>query len=129
MTVNTHAERLDLAAEPSSVGQARAFVSGVLMSWGLAHLAETAALLTSELASNVVLHARTPYAVVLTRTMAGARVDVLDASEASPVLRSHDLSAPTGRGLALLAALAVEWGWTPREDLVGFTKGVRFALA
>jgi anti-sigma regulatory factor (Ser/Thr protein kinase) len=123
-----HAERLDLVAEPSSVSAARAFVTKVLDSWGFNGLADTAALLTSELATNVVLHARTRYAVVVAKTVEGARVDVLDDSGISPVLRDHDLSAPTGRGLALVASLAVEWGATPRDDLAGFAKGVRFTV-
>jgi hypothetical protein len=123
-----HAERLDLLAEPSSVRSARVFVTTVLASWGFNGLAETAALLTSELATNVVLHARTPYAVVVARTVEGARVDVLDNSRISPVLRSHDLSAPTGRGLALVASLSVAWGETPSADRAGFAKGVRFTI-
>jgi len=123
------AERLDLAAEPSSVRAARAFVARVLTEWGCNGLADTAMLLTSELATNVVLHARTPYAVVVARTLGGARVDVLDDSGTSPVLRDHDLSAPTGRGLTLVASLATEWGATPTDDLAGFAKGVRFVVA
>ena len=124
-----HAERLDLLAEPSSVSAARRFVTRVLDAWGFDGLAETAALLTSELATNVVLHARTPYAVVVARVPGGAQVDVLDGSPDSPVVRNHDLSAPTGRGLGLVDSLAVVWGETPRPDLAGFAKGVRFTLA
>jgi anti-sigma regulatory factor (Ser/Thr protein kinase) len=123
------AERLDLPAEPSSVRVARRFVTELLDGWGHKELAETAALLTSELATNVVLHARTPFAVVVTNTREGALVDVLDGSHVSPVVRDHDISAPTGRGLALVAELAKEWGETPSSDLAGFAKGVRFLVA
>jgi anti-sigma regulatory factor (Ser/Thr protein kinase) len=124
-----HLERLDLLAEPSSVHEARAFVSRVLTEWGCNGLTEIAVLLTSELATNVVLHARTPFAVVIARTLGGARVDVLDGSGTSPVLRAHDLGAPTGRGLTLVASLAAEWGETPVDELAGFAKGVRFTVA
>jgi anti-sigma regulatory factor (Ser/Thr protein kinase) len=124
-----HAERLDLPAEPSSVRAARVFVTRLLREWGCDGLAETAALLTSELATNVVLHARTPFAVVVAKTLDGARVDVLDRSRVSPVLRGHDLQAPTGRGLALIASLASSWGETPGSELDGFVKGVRFSVA
>lgn len=124
-----HVERLDLLAEPSSVGAARSFVTRVLGEWGCNGLTEIAALLTSELATNVVLHARTPFAVVVARTLGGARVDVLDRSRTSPVVRKHDLSAPTGRGLTLVASLAAEWGATPQDELAGFAKGVRFSVA
>ncbi len=123
------AERLDLPPDPSSVARARGFVCARLAAWGFDALAETAALLTSELASNVVRHARTPYAVVIRRTFQGAMVDVLDASREVPELRAHDLSADSGRGLALVAVLSSSWGATPASDLEGFTKGVRFSLS
>lgn len=121
-------ERIDLPPDASSVERARSFVTARLADWGCDAVSETAALLTSELATNVVLHARTPYAVVLTRTLGGARVDVLDRSDAAPVLRAHDLAAPTGRGLAIVACMASQWGATPPEELVGFAKGVRFSV-
>ncbi|HUR15286.1 MAG TPA: ATP-binding protein [Mycobacteriales bacterium] len=121
-------DRIDLPPDPSSVGQARSFVTARLKSWGCSAVADTGALLTSELAANVVLHAHTRFAVVLTRTPSGAQVDVLDSSDDAPVLRAHDLAAPSGRGLAIVACLASEWGATPPEELIGFRKGVRFAL-
>lgn len=121
-------ERIDLLPDASSVRRARAFVTSQLARWGCDAVAETAALLTSELATNVVLHARTPYAVILTRTLAGARIDVLDQSDSRPVLRAHDLAAPTGRGLAIVACLASQWGATPPDELTGFAKGVRFSV-
>ena len=121
-------ERIDLPPEASSVREARRFVASRLAEWGCEAVADTAELLTSELATNVVRHAQTPYAVVLTRTLGGARVDVLDRSVDPPALRAHDVSAPTGRGLALVACMASQWGATPPEELVGFTKGVRFSV-
>lgn len=121
-------DRIDLPPEPSSVQRARSFVATRLSDWGCDSVAETAALLTSELATNAVRHAHTPYAVVLTRTRGGARVDVLDQSDDNPVLRAHDLGATAGRGLALVASLASRWGATPPEELGGFAKGVRFSL-
>ena len=124
-----HAERLELPAEPASVRAARVFVTERLDAWGCNGLADTAALLTSELVTNVVLHARTRFAVVVARVPGGARIDVLDGSRVSPVRREHDLSAPTGRGLALVENLATEWGETPPDELGGFAKGVRFSVS
>jgi anti-sigma regulatory factor (Ser/Thr protein kinase) len=123
-----HVERLDLPADPASVRAARVFVTELLEAWGCKGLADTAGLLTSELATNVVLHARTSFAVVVARTLGGARVDVLDRSPIGPVLRGHDPNAPSGRGLALVASLANEWGRTPPHALAEFTKGVRFSV-
>jgi anti-sigma regulatory factor (Ser/Thr protein kinase) len=122
-------ERIDLLSEPASVARARHFVTRVLHDWGYDGLGDVAALLTSELATNVVLHARTPFAVVVTCTTDGAQVDVLDRSPHRPALQPHDLEATSGRGLALVAALASSWGLTPTSDLGGFTKGVRFRVS
>lgn len=123
-----HADRLDLRAEPSSVAEARAFVVRVLADWGLEAYVDTAALITSELATNVVLHARTGYAVVVARTSMGAQIDVLDDSPTAPVLQAHTFSEPGGRGLLIVDGLATSWGPTPSSDLGGFAKGIRFRI-
>lgn len=120
--------RLDLPAEPASVGQARRFVRGVLADWGLEELVDTAILLTSELATNSVLHARTAFAVVVSRTSRGLRVDVLDGSAVTPRVRQPSQTAATGRGVNMVAALADRWGPTPAADLHGFAKGVFFTM-
>lgn len=121
--------RLDLQAEPDSVRDARAFVRDAVVGWGRRDLVDTAALLISELATNVVLHARTPYAVVLTRARSDILFDVLDDAPTAPAVRDDDLHAATGRGLALVERLADAWGATPLGALEGFVKGVRFQLS
>jgi anti-sigma regulatory factor (Ser/Thr protein kinase) len=121
--------RADLPAEPAGVRQARALVRGALHDWGRDDLTDTAVLLVSELATNVVLHARTPYAVVVTRTGSGLRCDVLDDAAAPAAVRDNDVAAATGRGLALVRELADSWGPTPEEARDGFRKGVRFELS
>ncbi len=121
----TATARQQLPAEPGAVPRARRMVTGALQDWGLVHLVDTAALLTSELATNVLLHARTPMTVEVTRDEAEVRVQVSDDSAAPPQLRALDLLAVTGRGLRLVADLAVEWGVQPRN---GDGKTVWFAL-
>ncbi|MFN2536518.1 MAG: ATP-binding protein [Mycobacteriales bacterium] len=120
--------RVDLPAEPASVGQARRFVRGVLDDWGLDDLVETATLLTSELATNAVLHARTTFAVVVSRSRRDVRVDVLDGSEVQARVRRPSPTAGTGRGVNIVAALADHWGPTPAKELHGFAKGVYFTM-
>ena len=120
--------RVDLPAEPASVGQARRFVRGVLDDWGLGELVETVQLLTSELATNAVLHARTAFAVVVSRSSKAVRVDVLDGSAVLPRNRQPSLTAATGRGVNMVEALAEQWGPTPETQLHGFAKGVYFTL-
>lgn len=120
--------RVDLPAEPASVGQARRFVRAVLDDWGLDELIDTVTLLTSELATNAVLHARTAFAVVVSRSTAGLRVDVLDGSVVTPRTRQPTPTAATGRGVNMVAALADHWGATPESQLHGFAKGVYFTM-
>jgi hypothetical protein len=120
--------RVDLPAEPASVGQARRFVRAVLDDWGLEELIDTVTLLTSELATNAVLHARTAFAVVVSRSTLGLRVDVLDGSAVTPRTRQPSPTAATGRGVNMVAALADQWGATPEAQLHGFAKGVYFTM-
>jgi anti-sigma regulatory factor (Ser/Thr protein kinase) len=121
-------ERLELPAEAPSVRQARAFVRDVVRRSGREDLVDVATLLVSELATNVVLHAKTAFAVVVDRLKDGVRFDVLDNAPGQPAVREHDLSSPSGRGLVLLSSMADVWGPTPRDALNGYTKGVRFEL-
>jgi anti-sigma regulatory factor (Ser/Thr protein kinase) len=126
--VSSSSPRLDLPAEPASVGQARRFVRGVLDDWGLPDLVDTVMLLTSELATNAVLHARTAFAVVVSRRDDGVRVDVLDGSVVTPRNRQPTQMAATGRGVGMVATLAEQWGATPETELHGYAKGVYFTV-
>jgi hypothetical protein len=73
----------------------------------------------SELATNAVLHTRSPYEVAVRTAGPGIRIDLIDRRPAalpSPMPRSGsaaDLTAEstTGRGLGIVAALAVRWGY------------------
>jgi hypothetical protein len=120
--------RLDLQAEPASVGEARSFVRRVLADWGLDEAVEVVTLLVSELATNAVLHARTSYAVVLSMGLDDLRVEVLDGSSVPPRHRQNSAAAATGRGVAMVDHLAASWGTHQSGELVGFAKGVWFTV-
>lgn len=120
--------RLDLPGTPSSVAEARRFVRQALQAWHLDEAVDTALLLTSELATNAVLHARSTFAVLVARQGDQIRVDVLDASPVPPLRRHNSLTAATGRGVGLVASCASEWGPTSSDRLDGFAKGVWFTL-
>lgn len=121
-----HSERLDLRAEPSSVGEARRFVTRVLNDWGLLNAVEVVTLLVSELATNAVLHARTAYAVVVSQGTDDVQVEVLDGSAIEPRRRQNSASAATGRGVALVDRLSTSWG--TRSGSNGFAKCVWFTV-
>src|SRR5436309_7697357 len=114
-----------LSATARSVPEGRQHVSAALREWGYEGLVETARLLTSELLTNAVLHARTEMTLAIDDTEHGVRVSVTDSSPVPPSLRHHSTMATTGRGLRLLEELAR--AWSVDEDNGG--KTVWFTLA
>ena len=103
------AEReLVLGGELADVPRARSRVAALL---GDDPVGDAAALVVTELVTNAVLHGRAPVRVRAARTDDGAvRVEVEDAGADLPVRPRRSTEAMTGRGLALVAALARAWG-------------------
>ena len=100
----------ELPATARSVTEARRFVLDALTNWRLDALADTAALLTSEVVTNAVLHARTSVDLVVRRLVVGIAVEVTDGSSTQPRARRATADSTTGRGMALLDQLATSWG-------------------
>jgi anti-sigma regulatory factor (Ser/Thr protein kinase) len=102
----------ELTLQPTvdSVGVGRRLVSEALSEWDLEALVYTATLLTSEVLTNSILHARTP--IVLTVERSGPQtvsISVHDESSHVPRRRQHAQDATTGRGLELLDRLSQHW--------------------
>lgn len=116
---------LRLPPTARSTTQARRFVLSALAEWNLDGLRDTAALLTSEVVTNSVLHARTDVEVTVTRLDDGVAIEVSDGSRRAPVRRLQVDEATTGRGVELLEQLAARWDVTLHED----GKTVRFTLS
>ena len=108
MTADSRA-RLTLAPQTASAGLARRWLAEQLADSEV-DLAETALLLTSEIVTNAVLHARTPIDVAVQVAPGRVRIEVADRSPVLPVTKHYHTSAETGRGLVLLEALASDWG-------------------
>jgi len=125
--------RFECQPDPGSVRTARLFVVDRLQEWGADDLVDQAALLTSELATNAVLHTRRPFTVTVSRSGRTVRVEVADQSEEVPHLPRH-LAVPSGdrastgdvfgvdaeagdrlfSGLGVVDAVASSWGADPR---------------
>lgn len=119
-------ESVTLPPQAASVGAGRRFVLERATTWGLAELADTAVLLTSELLTNSVLHARTDIELSIDRLPDGSlEICVRDASDVSPRRRRHSPDGTTGRGIELLDRLAASWEVTTQ----GTGKCVRFVVA
>jgi anti-sigma regulatory factor (Ser/Thr protein kinase) len=110
--------RLELPPLPTSPRVAREFVAGVVVGWGLDHLADAARLLTSELVTNAVLHARTSLTVRVDRDEERqvVRVSVLDHSEVRPRRRHYSPMSTTGRGLVMVRGAARDYGVDSAES-------------
>lgn len=103
-----------LRASSSAPSQARTFVAEQLHA-DLGELYEQslcddALLLTSELVTNAVLHARTGVELSVVTGDHGIHVEVADDDPGLPRQRRAGLEGLGGRGLALVAALAGDWG-------------------
>jgi anti-sigma regulatory factor (Ser/Thr protein kinase) len=105
---------VQLPAEPSSARRAREFVREQLGEAYGREVTETVALLATELVTNAVLHARTPFRLGVHARSEVVRVWVEDTSTATPSRRNYQPGeATTGRGLVLVEALAESWGIEP----------------
>lgn len=92
------------------VAEAREFVSTHLALHELPQLVADAALVVSELATNSVVHARTPFEVTLQRTNGTVLLQVSDESPRRPVARTQRTRSTAGRGLLLVEELGDSWG-------------------
>ncbi|WP_405775178.1 ATP-binding protein [Streptomyces sp. NBC_01538] len=106
-------------AHPSCAARVRRTVAVHLTFWHLTHLLDDAVLATDELFANAVSHAGggpgDSVAIVLQHTEQELRVTVSDNSPLLPRPRTSGSAAESGRGLAIVAALADDWGTAPPE--------------
>ncbi len=108
-------ESIRLEPEPRSIASARRFVQAQLTARHLE--ASVAVLLTSELVTNVVQHARTHLTLVV-KVESNVRVEVHDGTAATAAFREIlarpptevPASSPGGRGLGLMSLLATRFG-------------------
>jgi GAF domain-containing protein/anti-sigma regulatory factor (Ser/Thr protein kinase) len=101
---------MSLSSAIDAASQARHFVQEALADWGLAALADDAALVVSELVTNAVLHGGPPVEVRVKPVIGGVRIDARDGSRVSPVRPLASTETMTGRGIALVEAVASRWG-------------------
>ncbi|MGI5291837.1 ATP-binding protein [Nonomuraea polychroma] len=100
---------------PSQVSRARGIVTAAL---GRDHpLYDDVVLLTSELATNAILHTRSgsggSFTVAVTSSESAVRVCVSDAgSDGPPCVCRTSTQATSGRGLPLIEAISHRWGFT-----------------
>jgi anti-sigma regulatory factor (Ser/Thr protein kinase) len=94
--------------EPHQVPVVRRFVAAALRAWDVD--ATDVVLLVSELATNAVLHARSPFRVTVILQGGRLRVEVSDDNSRLPSFGVVPTDANSGRGLMLVQSLAGAWG-------------------
>jgi hypothetical protein len=98
-------------AERDSPGRARRLVIEAMRGWGDRDaLVDEVALVLSELASNAVIHARSPFTITLRTQDSTVHIAVEDGLLAPTNGRDGALVARTGHGLDVIEALAERWG-------------------
>lgn len=106
--------RIRLAPVPASVPKMRDLLRRLLRSWRMPDAGDgVIELLATELAANAVQHARSDMTVIVRYLGDVVRVEVGDGSRQLPVARQAEDDDLDGRGLALVDALAKEWGVLP----------------
>lgn len=99
--------------DPRHVGDARRFVTDRLAADDLAHIADAAGLIVSELATNAVRHACSPFRVTMVRDEDRLVLEVHDDSPTPVSVVEGGTLDTGGRGLHLVSALSHDWGVTP----------------
>ncbi|MER6088594.1 ATP-binding protein [Streptomyces bluensis] len=110
---------LPFVAEPEGVAALRRIMRLHLGLWGLHDVIDAAQLCVSELVSNVINHvgAGTHGTLAVSMTGSRVRIEVHDPDpRALPTLLDASTEAESGRGMALVSAIADRWGVEPYAD-------------
>jgi anti-sigma regulatory factor (Ser/Thr protein kinase) len=105
---------------PTAATQARRYALSVLGTLP-PEVAEDVAVMVSELATNCLRHAGSPFTVTIDRAEGKIRVAVDDAGPGTPAMRSPAPTQPSGRGLRIVQALSQSWGVNPHTSGPGKT--------
>jgi two-component sensor histidine kinase len=109
-----------LGAQPESVKAGRDFTRVTLGLWDMEALTDLAELVVSELVTNAVRHGVPSARKVVSQHCVRLRLlaqapfvmcMVTDPGHGIPVLRDSDLASECGRGLTVVEACCVRWGW------------------
>jgi anti-sigma regulatory factor (Ser/Thr protein kinase) len=107
--------RLVLRPRADAPRLARDFVADACREWRTPWWDASGTLITSELVTNGVRHARTPVVLRLERRPDGLVISVDDEAGGRPRIVPAEERSAGGRGLAIVEQLSAEWGVTTRS--------------
>jgi len=119
---------IELPPAMTSPRAARSMLRLALTEWGVGQL-DSLDLLLTEVVTNAVVHAGTPFTVHVTGRPGWARVEVHDCSAEPPHQRRANRRSEHGRGLLLVDRLADSWGWQQDEQSLPTGKSVWFEVS
>ncbi len=101
---------------PDALRAVRNVVTDVLGTWRASAICDDARVVACELATNAMVHARSPFVLSLSHTGSAVEIAVRDASSVGAELQKLDVQRPGGRGIAIIAGLAACWGTRTESD-------------
>jgi anti-anti-sigma regulatory factor len=107
--------RLALEPVPGAARRGRDLVTEACLRWSTAHLIGPASIVASELVTNAVRHAGTPFELSLAHTPRYLHVAVRDDDPRPAIRQEGELLATGGRGLRIIEQTALCWGSTPAQ--------------
>ncbi|WP_250027552.1 anti-anti-sigma factor [Paractinoplanes maris] len=113
-------QRLSLDLEPAvgAARRSRELITEACGRWDRRDLAGPACIVVTELVNNVVVHARTPMAVLVATHGSGISVAVRDHSTHIPTFTGTPVPATSygGRGMLLIDSVSARWGNLRLDD-------------
>jgi len=101
---------LELAQDPTSIRDGRRFARRRVIDLGAESIADDVELAAAELLANAVQHGSPPIAILVAGDSREVRLEVSDGNERPPIQPTTSVTNMTGRGLALVDAVATRWG-------------------
>lgn len=112
-TAHTGQSTIRLDGTLASARAARVFAASAMTEWGVSDVADDVLLVVTELVNNAVTHAHTPCELRLSISPFSVRVEVVDEGPGTPDPLPPSETRNHGRGLHLIDALTVAWGFEP----------------
>ena len=116
--VERESQHIHLTPVPTAAREARRFVRSTATVLDDDRL-DDLLILTSEIVTNAVLHARTPLELGVTVTDDAVLVCVADGADGTPAHQDQSYGRESGRGIMLVRELADDWGVLPHDTRQG----------